>query len=102
MAGIDHDLLEPETRPPAILHRDEEQAALHTAITSPGSQHLYVHGPRGVGKTLLVRNILANLTTATTYYIPCIHHNTQYKVLKRLCEHATDEDINPGYHTAQL
>ena len=102
MAGTDHALLDPEVQPPTIRHRDEEQARLHTAMTDLGSQHLYVHGPRGVGKTLLVRDALAASTTANTYYVSCIQNDTQYKVLQRLCDRAVDEDINPGYHTAQL
>lgn len=102
MSATNHDLLDPEAQPPVILHRDEEQSLLHTAVTDLASQHLYVHGPRGVGKTLLVRDALTAPAATTAYYVSCLYHDTQYKVLKRLCERATDEDINSGYHTAQL
>ncbi|MDS0476850.1 AAA family ATPase [Natrinema sp. 1APR25-10V2] len=92
--------LDPDTRPPAVLHRDEEQARLHAATTEP-LQHLYVHGPQGAGKTLLAHTALAQCRT-TAHYLSCVSHNTQYKVLKTLCERISDENLNSGYHTAQL
>lgn len=102
MADTDHDLLDPATRPETILHRADEQALLHATVTDPASQHLYIHGPRGVGKTLLICDALTTSTTANTYYVSCVSNDTQYKVLEQLYERVTDAEINPGYHTAQL
>ncbi len=99
MTSADTDRLELDAHPETILYRDTEQAILQDTVAAP-TQHLYVHGPRGTGKTLLVRSVLAQ--QATTYYLSCIPHDTQYKVLTALYERVTDKDINSGYHTAQL
>ncbi|EMA39162.1 Cdc6/Cdc18 family protein [Halobiforma nitratireducens] len=93
-------LLNPETDPPAILHRTDERNVLHRALTDP-TQHLYLHGPRGTGKTLLVRDALDACAPAF-HYLSCIPHDTQYKVLAELYARITDTDLSPGYHTAQL
>lgn len=102
MTATADDHLDPTIQPETILYRDDEQRLLHATISDAGTQHLYLHGPRGAGKTLLARNALTTATVTNAYYLSCIAHDTQYKVLERLYTRITDDDINAGYHTAQL
>lgn len=96
-----------------ISNTDTDQATLvnreseKTILTSIGGKfdwrHLYIPGPYGSGKTLLARRALETYPDSVdTYYISCLTHNTQYKVLSRLYALLTGDTINPGYHTAQL
>ncbi|MDG5761352.1 hypothetical protein QA600_18640 [Natronococcus sp. A-GB1] len=97
----DHDVsFDPGIRPSTIAHRSDVQTVLQHAVMPP-RQHLYLSGPRGTGKTLLVQDALP-ACTAPTYYLSCRRYDTQYKVLNRLYTAITDDDLNPGYHTAHL
>lgn len=100
MSATSHLLLNPATDPPAILHRTEIRTVLHQTIANP-TQHVYLHGPRGTGKTLLVQDALTSRSTPA-YYLSCRRHDTQYKVLTQLYTRITGTELKSGYHTAQL
>jgi len=64
---------------------------------------LIVQGPRGVGKTHLVRRQLHELgDSVATCYVPCTRFDTQYKVLSRIHERLLRETAEEGHHTASL
>jgi orc1/cdc6 family replication initiation protein len=95
--------LNPTHIPETIVNRDDEQAGLVDSLTAADARNLYLYGSRGTGKTLLIRKFLQDHPHNTrTCYISCIQFDTQYQVLRQLYRSLTDEDINNGYHTAQL
>lgn len=97
--------LDPDHTPETITNRENEQTSLANALTDRGPQHRYIHihGPRGTGKTLLVRTTIESLPQdTTTCYIPCTTARTQYLVLQQIYTRLTGEDIASGYQTAQL
>lgn len=85
-----------------IINRKQEQDIIAEVVEHPGRHHLHMTGPRGTGKTLLARHALNNLPDRTGYYVHCTNYDTQYKVLKYLCETVLDEPVSTGYHTSQL
>jgi len=86
-----------------IVNRSEEYEALKTGLGELQAGNLYLHGPRGSGKTLITRTVLEEISNhVNTHYIPCTLYDTQYKVLRQLYHRLTDDPINDGYHTAQL
>lgn len=96
--------LDPQSIPRAIVGREEERSALNHALREAGqTDNLYLYGPRGTGKTAVVRTVLNGLSkNVTTCYLSCIRHDTQYKILKQLYRLLTGERIGQGYHTAQI
>jgi len=95
--------LNPAHIPETIVNRDDEHAGLVDSLSAADARNLYLYGPRGTGKTLLIRKYLQEHSRDTqTCYISCIQYDTQYQVLRQLYRSLTDEDINNGYHTAQL
>ena len=97
------DALQPDHVPESIINRDDEQDTLASACTDPGRRHLYLYGPRGTGKTLVARSSLGNTdNNVSTCYLSCLRTDTQYRVLTQLYQSLTGDDINNGYHTAQL
>lgn len=95
------DLLDTETIPDRIINRSPEQETLRAAVARTGNVHLYLHGPRGAGKTLLARHALTT-SSGTTCYLSCRTADTQYKVLAELYAQLTGDTVSSGYHTAQL
>lgn len=91
--------------PSEFLYRDEERETLHTFMSSgsSGVQTLFVHGPRGTGKT---HHLLSQLEdcpgSAVSCYVPCHRFDTQYKALKQLYRAVTQEEPADGHHTAAL
>ena len=65
--------------PETILDRETESEALKEALER--IQNIHIHGPRGTGKTLVVKKQLEKLDS-NTCYISCQEQDTQYKVLK--------------------
>ncbi|MDY6770798.1 MAG: AAA family ATPase [Candidatus Nanohaloarchaea archaeon] len=95
--------MQPDRIPESISNRDDEQKTVASACADPGRHHLYLHGPRGTGKTLVARSRLRQTDDdITTCYLSCIRADTQYRVLTQLYQSLTGDDINNGYHTAQL
>lgn len=86
-----------------LVDRKEEHRALTRLVAENGARHLHLSGPHGCGKTLLSRTVLADLPDATAgCYVSCTTARTAYQVLTRLAEQLTGDDLNSGYHTAQL
>jgi Cdc6-like AAA superfamily ATPase len=66
-------------------------------------QHIHLYGPHGIGKTLVARHALRTIPdTREAVYLSCVHFDTQYKVLRRLCEDLAGDELNSGHHTAHL
>jgi orc1/cdc6 family replication initiation protein len=89
--------------PETIVDRDDEQATLTEVVSATGSRQLYIYGPQGTGKTFVTRRVMEETKRdIETSYISCIQFNSQYEVLRQLYCSLTGEEINKGYHTAQL
>lgn len=92
--------------PESFIDRDEEQdrlKALFTDEAGTGAGNLLIYGPRGTGKTHLVRSQMEDAPdTVNTGYIPCYRHDTQYKVLKQVVSQLTDKEVADGHHSAAL
>jgi len=85
--------------PETILDRETESEALRQALKR--TENIQIHGPRGTGKTLVVKKELENLDS-NTCYISCQEQDTQYKVLKQLVNELTSENVGAGHHTSEL
>lgn len=98
--------LQPTHLPDQFIARADEQEQLRHLLptemdTTP--RHLYLHGPRGTGKTHLVKSVLATLPKRVqTSYISCIEADTQYKVLQQFHQSLTGDNIESGHHTSDL
>jgi cell division control protein 6 len=90
--------------PKKTVDREQEQEELEEAFSKPGtSQNLFIHGPRGTGKTHITHLVLEEADNKTKKcYVPCTRHDTQYKALKHIYRVLTDEQIEDGYHTSDL
>ena len=92
--------------PSEFINREEAQAFLDSTfseVTAAGTQNIVITGPRGTGKTHIIRKQLRELpTTVTTCYVNCRQNNTQYKALSNIYRTLFDEDIGDGLHTATL
>lgn len=98
--------LEPTYVPAQFVGRDDVQAALREAFaveTEARLQNLHVYGPRGSGKTHLLRRFLTTFPpTFTTCYLSGIPHDTQYKALERLYQQLTGTALGTGHHVADV
>lgn len=94
---------EPPTTDQPIIDREDQRHALQNWFTRSVPDHLHIYGPRGTGKTALTRTILEPRPRGTTgHYLSCIQYDTQYKVLRHLCNTVLDSHVSSGYHTSQL
>lgn len=85
------------------IGREAEGRTLHEGLSDPCPQHFHIYGPRGSGKTHVTQQVLDDLPAdMSTCYISCIRHDTQYKVLRRLCNTFLNGDLRSGYHTSRL
>jgi len=97
--------LQPRYTPDRIINRSDEQEAIAAALNSDGGElsNLYIHGPRGTGKTLLIKNALSTLADdIQACYVSCIDFDTQYKILKRICHAISGQQAADGHHTSDL
>lgn len=91
------------TSPSHIIGRNDEYRALTDALIEQETDALYLYGPKGSGKTLVTRHVIDTLSPQTTVcYVSCLHHDTQYKVLRTLYETITGKELPTGFHTTQL
>lgn len=92
--------------PASFVDREDTLPALREFFTEAresGLTDLIVQGPRGVGKTHMIRRQLHELEdSVATCYIPCTRFNTQYKVLSQIYEQLLRESSEEGHHTASL
>ena len=92
--------------PEKFVDREEEQAALQAAFSNPSEtslRNLHLYGPRGTGKTHLLRSVIEELPDRVQVCsIPCNRCDTEYKALKQIYQVLTRENINNGYHTSDL
>jgi Cdc6-like AAA superfamily ATPase len=92
--------------PAQLIDREPEQETLTEAFaadTETRLQHIHLYGPRGTGKTHLVKQFLTTFpSTVTTCYVSGQPYNTQYKVLERLLQQLTGKQIGTGHHIAAL
>jgi len=92
--------------PASFVDREDTLPTLREFFTTArksGSTDLIINGPRGIGKTHLVRRHLHELgDSVATCYIPCNRFNTQYKGLSRIYERLLRESAEEGHHTASL
>lgn len=98
--------LEPTSLPTQFVGREATQDVLTQTFgveTEARLQHLHVHGPRGTGKTHLLRCFLTTFPpTVTTFYLSGIEHNTEYKALERLYQLLTGTKLGTGHRAADL
>jgi len=92
--------LQPNYVPKNLYNRKKERQLLEELSTENSApQNLFVHGPRGTGKTHITH--LALEGNNRKCYVPCTQHDTQYKALKQILR-GLNEDINDGHHTSDL
>jgi orc1/cdc6 family replication initiation protein len=100
---IEPQVLQPGYTPQHVINREYERDVIYDLISGHRPVNLYVHGPRGTGKTLVTRTALGRIEdSADVYHVPCTVYDTQYKVLKQLYGRLTGEQVASGYHTAQF
>lgn len=90
--------------PENMVGREDVQQMLQNCFTSPvQSQNLFIHGPKGTGKTLATHLRLEEADNIEDRcYIPCIQYNTEYKALKQIYRCLSNEDIGGGHHSSDL
>ena len=87
-------------RPDSFVDREPEQEQLEQI---DNMRNLFLHGPRGTGKTHLLLNQVENLSSSVnTCYISCKRCSTQYQALKQIYQSCTGENAEDGHHTAKL
>jgi len=100
------DLLDRTYLPAQLVDREPEQETLSDAFavdTETRLQNLHIYGPRGTGKTHLVKQFLTTFpSTVTTCYISGRNHDTEYKVLEKLLQQLIGEKTGTGHHVADL
>ena len=98
--------LEPGNLSSRLRDRDEAKSVLNREFGSDLSSgsDVMISGPRGTGKTHLVRKVLEATpsTEAVTCYVSCRSSNTQYKVLAQILSVLTNEDVSTGHHISSL
>lgn len=99
-------ILAPDYIPDQFTDRDAEAQAIETTIREAidgAPSNLYVSGPRGTGKTHLIRHLLTTFDEPVqTCYVPCTQYSTQYQVLQQLYSGLTEDSVNSGYHVSDL
>lgn len=98
--------LQPTYLPDSFINRTDKKGQLQQALpaeTDDTPRNLYLHGPRGTGKSHLLKSVLDSLPKRIqTSYISCIEADTQYKVLQEFYQSLTGENIESGHHTSDL
>lgn len=94
--------LQTRHRPERFVDRSKQKQQLKQLQENP-ERNLFLHGPRGTGKTHLALHQIEQLTPqVNTCYIPCKRCSTQYQALKQIYKTVTGEDAEDGHHTAKL
>jgi cell division control protein 6 len=77
--------------PDKLVGREDLRARIETAITpltaNDPPEHVYLYGPTGIGKTSVVRHVLAEADQTTrlnTALINCVRYNTRPALLAQL------------------
>jgi len=98
--------LEPEYHPPEPVDREGEKSELQgllSQLDEAGGVNVHVAGDRGSGKTLLVSNVVTDLSDSIQVsYIDCQRFDTEYKALRQICRSVAEKEINTGHHTSEL
>jgi orc1/cdc6 family replication initiation protein len=98
--------LEPQSLPPELLGREDEQEQLQQAVArlqESTGRNLHIHGTQGQGKSHLTQKLLEEAPErVNTCYVPCKRCNTQYKALKQVYDAVTQDPVSDGYHTSDL
>jgi len=84
--------------PENFVDREHEQQLLSDRLTT---QNLHIQGPRGTGKTHLVRKALEGVE-AKACYTSCIEYDTEYKALRQIISQLANKQIKSGHHTSEL
>jgi len=98
--------LTPEYEPETLTDRDSLRNQLTDriqAVRSESSKNLILQGPRGSGKTTVLRSVTEDITDRTPVcHIECHRHRTQYQVLQQLWNNLDWNDFPSGRHTSDL
>ena len=86
--------LDLEYVPQIVPYRESQQKYIAECIkplfNNRNGRNLFIHGPSGIGKTVAVKHIFNELNKETddiaTIYINCWKKDTEYKILKDICE----------------
>lgn len=82
---IDESLFDEEFIPQRLVSREAQARSIANSlkITISGrSKNLFIHGPPGVGKTLVARWILKEHFDKSSVYVNCWSNQTSHKVIK--------------------
>ncbi|WP_123539367.1 Cdc6/Cdc18 family protein [Halosimplex salinum] len=94
--------LQTSYRPSSFVDRESEREQINQ-IQENQLRNLFLHGPRGTGKTHLLLDHIEKLPSSiNTCYIPCRRCSTQYQALKQIYQSVTGENPGDGHHTAKL
>lgn len=92
-----------DTSLPPLIGRDISQTTLIETITDSPYAVVFLSGPHGAGKTLLLHHMLADLPDGvTTCYVTCRRQDSEYGILRLFHQVLTGTDLGPGYHTGRL
>ena len=93
--------LRPNYIPGSFVDREEATSKLDEFLSA--GLDLVIQGPRGTGKTHLVRKQLHELDgSIASCYVPCTRYSTQYQVLAQIYETLFGESVEDGHHTGSL
>lgn len=84
--------------PEEFTDREQEQKQLKNNLEL---RNIHIHGPRGTGKTHVIKKILKEVGLKTCY-VSCLEHNTQYKALRQIITQLSGRSTETGHHTAEL
>lgn len=90
MDGIlyNSEVLDDAFPPTRLLHRDGQlsdiRSCLSPALKSKSISNIYIWGPPGTGKTVLMRFILENYFQEKSVYVNCFRFRTSREILKEI------------------
>ena len=79
---MDEKSLSPDYVPEEILFRGEELKRLEKLLNL--GANVFIYGPPGSGKTLLVKKVLENYSQSSTFYLDCSLYQTVNAILREI------------------
>lgn len=101
---IDENLFDEEFIPERLVSREAHIKAIASSLRptiSGKSKNLFIHGPPGVGKTLVTRWILKEHFDRNSVYVNCWSNRTSHKVIRDILL-KTDTIVHRKEPTSEL